>query len=72
MKVTRCVFVRGRVATAYVAAGHAKTQVDPMAANAKAVFTTVCAGFYFSNLIKMAADFIHIFSFLAINCHLKR
>jgi mono/diheme cytochrome c family protein len=53
MEVTCCVVVRRRVATADVAASHAKTQVDPIAANAEAVFTTVCAGCHRFDLIEV-------------------
>jgi hypothetical protein len=60
VKVFRGVFVRRRVAAAYVAAGHAEAQVHPLGADAQAIFTSVGAGRDFFDLIEMSADFWHI------------
>jgi len=53
VKVFRRVSVWRRVAAANVAAGQAKAQVQPDAADAQAVFTTARARCHRANLIKM-------------------
>jgi hypothetical protein len=62
MEVFGGMFVRRRVATAHVAAGHAEAQVHPLGADAQAIFTTVRAGCDFFNLIEMSAFHFEVFS----------
>ena len=55
VKVARGVFVLRRVATADVTAAHTQPQMHPRVANLQAIFASVGARGYFSNLIEMCA-----------------
>ena len=59
MEMSRRMLVWRRVATADVAANHAKPQVHPTRANTDAVFTALRAGGYLLNLLKVGTDFSH-------------
>jgi hypothetical protein len=56
----RGMFVRGRVAAAYMAAGHAQSQVNPRGADAQTVFTAVGAGGNLFDLIEMSTNVGHM------------
>ncbi len=51
MKMFGCVPVRRAVATADVAAGHAKAQMNPGSTNAQAILAAIGAWYYLSDLI---------------------
>jgi hypothetical protein len=55
------VLVLGRIATADVSTGEAKTQVDPRIASLGTVFTHMLVGFSDFDLIKVGAFFRHRF-----------
>lgn len=63
----RGVFVGRGVAAANVTAGHAKAQMQPGGANAKAILTAVGAGNYIVNLIEMCACGRHIALFPSLH-----
>jgi hypothetical protein len=60
MKMFGGVLVWGRVAAAHVATRHADAQVNPGAADAQAVFTSIGAGRDFFNLIEVCTGVSHM------------